>query len=143
MDKKDLLLMAVSAGQGTGLTPVQLQKVLFLIGESKLQGLPTVYYEFEPYNYGPFQVGVYLDADDLTLEGYVAEIPVAGKSWSAYSITPAGKERAQQAELEAGPVLAGYIKALVQWAKSLSFSELLRAIYAQYPDFRKNSVFQG
>jgi len=142
MDKKDLLLMAVSAGQETGLTPVQLQKALFLIGESKLPGLAPGYYEFEPYNYGPFQAGIYLDADELALEGHIAERPVAGRSWSVYYITPTGQQRAQQLESVCEPELAGYIKAVVEWVKSLSFVELLRAIYAQYPHFQKNSVFQ-
>ncbi len=142
MDRNDSLLLTVAASEGAGLTPVQLQKALFLIGESKLQGLPPDYYEFIPYNYGPFGSDIYVDADKLSAEGHLAQIPVSGRAWSIYQTTSAGQERAQQIQSECDPALATHVKAVVQWVRSLSFGELLRAIYAQYPDFRQNSVFQ-
>ena len=46
-----------------------------------------------------------------------------------------------EAELDGSAVT--YIRAVVQWSQSLSFSNLLRAIYAHYPAYRVNSVFQG
>ena len=143
MDRNDLLLLTVADSESAGLTPVQLQKALFLIGQSKLQGLPPDYYEFIPYNYGPFQSDIYTDADKLSAEGHLAQISVPGRAWSVYQITSAGQERAQQIESECDPTLATHVKAVVQWVRSLSFSGLLRAIYAQYPEFRRNSVFQG
>ena len=40
MDKKDALLLVIAAGEDTPLTPVQLQKSLFLVGKSNLSDLP-------------------------------------------------------------------------------------------------------
>ena len=143
MYNNDVLLLTVAASEGSGLTPVQLQKALFLIGESKLPGLPVDYYQFIPYNYGPFQSDIYTDADELSAEGHLAQISVPGRPWSIYQTTSPGQERARQIESECQPALASHVRDLVEWVKSLSFSELLRAIYAQYPEFRRNSVFQG
>ena len=134
--------MVVAASHGGGLTPVQVQKALFLVGESKLAGLPTDYYEFIPHNYGPFQAAIYVDADELTLEGFLTQAPVSGRAWSVYHITPSGQARALQVQTEANAALAEYAKVIAQWVKSLSFSELLRSIYFKYPHFRANSVFQ-
>ena len=35
-----------------------------------------------------------------------------------------------------------YIQVVVEWAQSLSFSRLVKSIYGEYPQYRKNSVFQ-
>ena len=122
MHRNDLLLLTVAGSEEGGLTPVQLQKALFLIGQSKLQGLPADYYEFIPYNYGPFDSDIYVDADRLSAEGHLAQIPVHGRAWSIYQTTSAGRERTRQIQSECDPALATYVKAAVQWVRSLSFS---------------------
>jgi len=35
-----------------------------------------------------------------------------------------------------------YLREVVPWAQSLSFNELVRAIYEAYPEPRANSVFR-
>ena len=142
MDRKEMLLLTVATAEDGGLTPVQLQKALFLIGESKLDGLPTDYYEFVPYNYGPFDPTIYNEADDLGAIDQVAQIPVPGRSWAVYHITPSGQAEAQRIRSKSDPNLVAHVRAIVQWITGLSFSELLRAIYSAHPQFRENSVFQ-
>jgi|AP95_1055475.scaffolds.fasta_scaffold56069_2 hypothetical protein len=142
MDRKEILLLATLAAGDSGLTPVQLQKSLFLIGESKLQGVPDTYYKFIPYNYGPFDAAIYAEADELSAAGHIAQNPVQGRSWTIYNVTVAGENSAQQIKSTCPGDLAEYIKSVVDWTKSLSFSGLLRSIYAAYPQFRENSVFQ-
>ena len=36
-----------------------------------------------------------------------------------------------------------YLEKVVDWVSSLSFPELVRAIYAKYPQYKANSVFTG
>jgi len=144
MEKKDVTLLVIESAGEEGLSPIQIQKSLFLIGQSHLPALPSDFYEFYPYNYGPFCEEVYKDADTLVEEGMVFEMPVSGQSWSMYVIAPKGWDRAEaiRSENDIGD-LAQYIKEIVEWVSSLTFSELLRAIYAKYPKYSENSVFQG
>ena len=36
-----------------------------------------------------------------------------------------------------------YISRVFQWVRALSFEQLVRAIYAQYPEMKENSVFRA
>lgn len=143
MEKIDFLLLVVAAGDGTPLTPVQLQKSLFLISEAGLQETPQPLYEFEPYHYGPFDADIYSDADLLQENGMVDRIPSRGGSWTDTVITIQGLAKAQSLEKSLTPATTDYIRSVVAWVRTLSFSELLRSIYAEYPKYRENSVFQG
>ena len=142
MDRKDIVLIVIESASDEGLSPLQLQKGLFIIGQSQLNGLPLDFYAFRPYNYGPFCEEIYHDTDTLVEEGMVFNIPVAGQSWSKYVITLKGQTRGEEIKKENNIGLVEYINDTVQWVKSLDFSELLRAIYAKYPEYRVNSVFQ-
>jgi uncharacterized protein YwgA len=141
LDRKDFLLMTVAAGGSKPLTPVQLQKSLFLIRERSSE-VPNQFYEFEPYNYGPFSEDIYLDADTLEGEGLLFSIPSTKGRWLSRAITPAGMERVTELEKRLSQRSYAYIRQLVEWTQSLSFSGLVKAIYEAYPEYRKNSVFQ-
>ena len=140
IDRKDFVLMVVAAGGSTPLTPVQLQKSLFLISES-LSEIPESFYEFEPYHYGPFDQDIYLDADKLEAEGLLFSIPSMKGAWLNRAITPAGIQKAKELEGSLSESSQAYIKTLVQWTQSLSFRDLVKSIYAVYPKYRENSVF--
>jgi uncharacterized protein YwgA len=136
-------LLVIESASDEGLSPLQLQKSLFIVGQSKLPGLPSDFYDFYAYNYGPFCEEIYHDTDTLVEEGMVFNIPVAGQSWSKYVITPKGQTRSEEIRKGKNNIgLVEYINETVQWVKSLNFSALLRAIYAKYPEYRVNSVFQ-
>jgi uncharacterized protein YwgA len=142
MDRKDIVLLAIESASDEGLSPLQLQKSLFIIGQSQLTGLPANFYTFRPYNYGPFCEEVYQDTDTLVEEGMVFNVPVAGQSWAKYIVTPKGGNRSEEIRKENNIGLVDYIAETVKWVISLTFSELLRAIYARYPQYSVNSVFQ-
>ena len=63
-------------------------------------------------------------------------------TWLDRAITSAGLERAKAAEKELSNSVRTYIQVVVEWAQSLSFSNLVKSIYGGYPQYRKNSVFQ-
>lgn len=143
LENRDIMLLVITAAGDTGLTPVQLMKSMFLIGQSELSDLPSNFYSFIPYNYGPFNPDVYRDVEVLVSEGLVLEIRDAGRNWSKYAITPAGLRDAKNFKRRVAHEFSDYIDAVVNWVKSLTFSGLLRAIYAKYPEMRENSVFQS
>ncbi len=142
MKNKDFTLLAIAYAQDEGLTPVQLQKSLFLLSKSGLPGLPTDFYAFIPYNYGPFNPEIYADADKLADEGMVFSVLMPGRTWAKYVATSEGTKQAQDIAVGTDSAVAEHLKNVVDWVKRLGFSDLLRAIYASFPEFRVNSVFQ-
>ena len=143
LENRDIMLLVIAAAGDTSLTPVQLMKSMFLIGQSELSDLPSNFYSFIPYNYGPFNSDVYRDTEVMVNEGLVLEIREPGRDWSKYVVTQAGLRKAEILKHQVTPEISEYIDAIVDWVKSLTFSGLLRAIYAKYPEMRENSVFQG
>ena len=139
---RDVTVLVIAAAGSTGLTPVQLMKSVFLISKTGLSDLPSNFYPFFAYNYGPFHPDVYRDVEMLVSEGLVYEDRPAERSWSKYVITTTGTEYAHDLKRRISPEFSKYLDEVVAWVKSLTFNQLLRAIYAKYPEMRENSVFQ-
>ncbi len=58
MDRKEWNLLVLAAAGGEPFQPVQLQKALFLLSRKIPPSfLGPDFYHFEPYNFGPFDVG--------------------------------------------------------------------------------------
>ena len=141
LTKKDWTLLAVAAAMGDPLTPVQLQKSLFLLGEKRQAVVGQDFYQFEPYSYGPFCRAIYDDAEILEAEGFVRiDRADPGRNWAQYSATVKGLARARELRDEAPTAAVEYLDVAVQWVRSLSFSELVRAIYQEFPEQKKHSV---
>lgn len=139
--RADWPLLALYAADDGALTPVQMQKVLFLLDKQAHDLIPTEFYTFSAYNYGPFASQIYIDLEQHAREGRIVFDNPAGRSWRGYVITPVGKARAAQISDDIDRNLLNYLGDLVRWVKSLRFSELVGAIYKAYPDYAKNSIF--
>lgn len=140
MDRLHWTLVATAFAKGRGLSPVQLQKALFLLGKGMPQSVGEGFYQFIPHNYGPFSKEIYLDAERLASEGLVAI--VQSGSYPEYICTAAGQGVAKMISGTADARVLEYFEQVVHWVQSLSFSALVRAIYSKYPEYRENSVFQ-
>jgi len=139
MDRTDWLLTALASAGDSGLTPVQIQKSLFIFGRETGMESCGNYYRFQPYDYGPFDAAIYSDADALCARGLV-EIDRSG-SVRKYKLTDAGRRHAGAGLLSSeGSV---YMQSVVGWVKRHGFGGLLRAVYERYPDMVVNSVFRG
>jgi uncharacterized protein len=141
MQRRDWNLLVLAAAEGQALSPVQFQKALFLISrELPVADLSETFYNFEPYNYGPFDADVYNDALRLVPEELVV-VSRSPRGWMEYSATPTGVERAKRIAESLDPAITNYVKRVVTWVRSQSFPALVRAIYQKYPDMKVNSVF--
>lgn len=139
MERLDLLLKIIAAADGEKVTPAQLQKVAFLVGMEFPQEVPSDYYEFRKYNYGPFSADVYRDAEQLDREGKISISIHPRGGWREYAATVKGS----RIDLKQIPAeMTVFIEDKVNWALGLSFQELVRAIYIEFPEYRENSVFQ-
>ena len=124
------------------MSPVQIQKALFLFGQEVGDAIGTEFYSFEPYDYGPFNATICADLRRLTVEGHVRSKWHPGRRWKSYAITGAGRHAVLALEPHADARLTEFLERIVAWVKERSFCDLLRSVYAAYPDFAVNSVFR-
>ena len=141
--RKHWALLAIYFNGGEPMSPVQLQKTLFLLGKECSRDVGGDFYDFKPYNYGPFDADVYRDASDLASEGLVRLLSQPWRSWVEYTTTPEGESRAEELKGQASERAVSFLRAAVEWARPLSFQQLVTAIYRRYPEQRANSVFQS
>jgi hypothetical protein len=138
MTRSDWTLLVLAAAEGAPLQPVQLQKVLFMLGKRLPHEVADHFYHFEPYHYGPFDADVYRDAEYMAAQGLVT---IGAGRWKTYAATPSGYVRAQKLAAER-PAAARFVGQLVGWARSLSFEQLVKSVYAEFPEYRVRSVFR-
>ena len=142
MNRQDWLLLVLASTE-KALTPVQLQKSLFLLEKTLSDNLiGEDYYQFEPYDYGPFDSSVYQDAEVLADEQLTAIVPSITGRWQEYSIRPEALDRVSEIKKDLPEDVQTYVRNLVNWTQSKSFSQLVRFIYEHYPEYKANSVFQ-
>jgi len=140
MRKMDWLLLVISSAKNGVLTPVQLQKSLFLIKELDSDLTGDDFYVFKPYNYGPFTAEIYRDAEALEMDGLIV-ISGSPSRFREYSITKEGLCKAGEIKKELAEQAVKFVSEVVAWTQSLTFENLIRAIYTHFPQYKENSVF--
>lgn len=134
--------MALAPAEGAPHTPVQVQKILFLLDRNASASLGGAKFNFQPYHYGPFDRAVYRTLEDLAQKGQV-EITQNIGNWRDYRLTLEGQAHAGQALSRLDERTRSYILRISEFVRSLSFTDLVSAIYKAYPEMRERSVFQG
>ena len=140
MDRRDWLLAAIATAGDRGLTPIQIQKAMFLLKKEAPDYVGERFYDFVPYNYGPFSSVIYGDVDGLVFAGAVLESP-SGR-YSVYRATESGQERAAASLERIDKRARQYLETMVSWVSNVDFRQLLRSIYAKYPEYAEKSVFR-
>jgi uncharacterized protein len=141
LERRDWLLVALAEAANGQLSPVQIQKAMFLFREGARQQLPQdQFYEFVPYHYGPFSADIYYDLEALERRDLVEILRSETGRRRSYIITPDGRARAEAIRAEARRPYA-YIGNLTRWIARKPFPDLLRYIYRRWPEFRRNSIF--
>jgi hypothetical protein len=139
MDRSRIVLAALAPADGAKLSPVQVQKLLFLIDKRVPRLVAGPHFNFQPYNYGPFDKRVYAELERLARRGLV---DVTHGRWPSYSLTPAGQAEGEATLAVLPPAAADFIRRATEFVRSLSFTDLVASIYRAYPEMRANSVFQ-
>jgi hypothetical protein len=136
------LLVAVAAGADGRfrLDPIRLMKAAFIVsqrGPGSVRGL----FSFEPYAYGPFDVAVYEARDVLVAKGLLT----ADKEgrYEKYSLSEEGLRQAEELRDAMGPDTFEWLNRVGAYVTSRSFSQLLREVYREFPEYARNSVFTG
>lgn len=142
MNRTDFVLAVLSAADGAEHTPVQVQKLFFLLDRkvSHLTGGP--HFDFAAYDYGPFDASVYGELRKLGAGGLVSIETVSDSPVRKYRPTEAGLARGRRLLGSLPDGAEGYIRQLSVWVRRQSFASLVSAIYKEYPEMRANSVFR-
>jgi len=140
--RSDWPLLALHFAGEKGLTPAQLQKTIFLLQKAFPKN-EELNYNFQPYNYGPFDSSVYQDVESLADGGLTELKKRNGCNWNTYHISLLGEESCKKLIKKYNGSIFTYLKDLVHWVQSVSFQELISSIYKKYPEYKKNSIFRG
>jgi len=140
MERTQLVLAALSVADLGIHTPVQLQKLFFLIDKEIPHLVGGPHFDFQAYNYGPFDQAVYRELDKLALVEFVETVPQS--TWSSYRLTQQGQKHGETYLMQMDEKAIAYIRKASEFVRSLSFTQLVSAVYKAYPEMRENSVFQ-
>lgn len=141
MDRKNLMLAALAAaGENAAFTPVQVQKLFFLIDREAHQMVGGPHFAFSPYDYGPFDRQVYTELEQLEAQGFAATD--RSMRYRLYRLTNAGYAEGANLLLTIPEPARTFIAQAAHWVRSLSFQQLVAAIYKRYPEMKANSIFQ-
>ena len=140
MNRQEILLAALSAGgRGVSYDPVHVQKLMFLIDREVAGDVDGPHFNFRPYDYGPFDSTVYTELERMQRLGLTA---IVIGYYRSYGLTEEGYARGV-ALLETLPERArDFINRAANWVRSVSFSQLVSAIYDKYPDMKTASIFR-
>ena len=139
----DYVLAVLSVGDGRSFSPVQLQKLFFVLDREIPNLVDGPHFDFKPYDYGPFDSSVYAALEELISNGHLVLSGHPGHPYRTYQTTNEGFSRGR--ELLASEFCdraKDYVKKVVDFVLRCSFSELVSAIYKQYPEMKSNSIFR-
>lgn len=142
MEKQELLLAALSAGGSSEYTPVQVQKLIFLIERNIGEELGGTRFEFKPYDYGPFDSSIYEMLRDLETQG-LAVASATSRGWKKYQLTSTGVATGTMLLSQLPERAAEYVRSVSDFVRRMSFAQLVSSIYKAYPEMKVNSVFRG
>lgn len=142
MNRKQLILAALAASNGAVHTPVQVQKLFFLLDKKFPPHAGGPWFNFAACDYGPFDRAVYDELENLEREGLVEITRTSDLRRKTYRLTPEGQCQGEEILKGLDTKLGEYLRRLSQWVRSLSFAELVSSIYREYPEMKVNSVFR-
>lgn len=142
MRRQDVTLIMLSLAEGKAYTPVQIQKAVFILSDLA----PSLFnadstYNFEPYDYGPFDKSVYTDIEQMQREGLAKIEAHPHRGWNTYSATVEGFNASEQFKQGLAKSMLDFLESVSEYVRRLSFRELVSAIYREYPQMRENSIF--
>lgn len=137
--RSQVVLAGMAAGgMKAQFNPVQIQKLFFIFDRVIPDKINGPHFAFAPYHFGPFDKAVYDELYALRRTGKV-DIDHA-RRYQRYSLTETGFALGEKALMVCPPSIARYFRDVAQWIQSLTFQELLKAIYARFPEMAQNSL---
>jgi DNA-binding PadR family transcriptional regulator len=109
----------------SGLSPVQLQRSLFLVCQKREEQVGPHVYEFEPTGSGPASAAIFADMDALVTAEYIVKEWVPESSCSTFRLSEAGRARAADFRRKMKKEALEGLEDAVAWVKEQSYLELV------------------
>jgi uncharacterized protein YwgA len=139
--KRTILAVLASSPEDHEFTPVQVQKLFFLVDQNVASAVNGPLFNFEPYHYGPFDKAVYLELEKLSQTGDIEVYQNWQNGLNTYRLTAQGRIKGTQELADYNLGIRQYLSDAVDFVTRLSFTELVAAIYRAYPRMKDNSIF--
>jgi uncharacterized protein len=141
--RRRMLMAAMACAGQKSFSPVQLQKMMFILDREIPDETGGPLYDFKPYDYGPFDRSIYSDLDALCVQGCVIREGEAFAPYRTYCLTDDGVAAGTGAYGILSKRAQDYVHSVVHFVRGQSFAGLVSAVYKAYPEMRENSVFRG
>lgn len=141
LNVNDVVPAAMAAGGVDAVfSPIQIQKLLFIIDREIPEHVNGPHFNFKPFDYGPFDKKVYMVLEKLEGRNYI----VIGRSgrYPVYALTEYGMEAGTDVLMALPNPVLKFMVQVSSWVRNTSFRTLLRKIYLWYPDMVVNNVPQ-
>lgn len=138
LDRELYVLGVLSTSGGQPWTPVQLQKVFFILDEKIPGDIGGPRFAFYPHDYGPYDPAVYESVKTLA---NVGKAFIANDAVRTYRLTVDGQREGESALAALSPNAQAYIRRLSDWIRPLSFTDLVSAVYREFPEMAVKAVF--
>jgi uncharacterized protein len=143
LSRDEIALVVLALANGEPFTPVQIQKSLFLASDKAADAFRRdSRYDFQPYDYGPFDWQVYSDIEVLERRGLAQIKQQPGTRWRTYMATEAGVTEGRSLAGRLTNEQRRVLERIANLVRTLSFNDLVSAIYRAYPHMRERSVFR-
>ena len=142
MNRDDYVLVSMAMAGRDPLSPVQVQKYFFLLDRNVPKDVAGGHFNFRPHDYGPFDKEVYRTLSALQARGLVEIDPPNGHGVRRYRLSETGAREAVELLERVPESIKRYAREVADWIRPLSFTQVVSAIYAQYPEMKVNSVFR-
>ena len=139
MNRHDVIILAMQGGHK--FTPVQIQKLFFLIDKNIGSNIGGPFFSFQPYDYGPFDKNLYKELVALEAQQLVSINTEYDTTRRSYQLTEQGQSKAAAISQSVPESIRKYMTELSDFVRKLSFVELVSAVYKAYPDMKVNSIF--
>lgn len=136
--RSNITLAAMTPSPLAVYDPVRMQKLLFLIDAEIAVWIDGPHFNFRPYNYGPFDVDVYITLEKLAAVGHVHIDRT--RPHCRYKLTKEGRVQGQTTMADLSATASSYVRRANRWVLATSFGDLLSAIYHRYPEMAVNTI---
>jgi hypothetical protein len=138
--RADWAMLAIAAVRGKSISPLQLQKGLFVFQRWSNDPLEN-YYSFGRFRQGPFDSTIYRDVEALAREDLVTIRKAKGRGrWKAFEATEAGLRYAMEVEIGLPSRTRSLLRQTVSWMQEQRLSEIFRTIHLYFPEYRPRSI---
>ena len=123
--RRGWLLLAVAVSGASGLSPVQLERSLFLVCQKREEHVGPDFYQFESNGSGPASAALYVDIDALVTAEHIVKEWAPESSCSIFRLSDSGRARAADFRRRIKKEALAGLEDAVAWVKEQSYQEMV------------------